>query len=395
MIISDLALWIGLSTITGLGLKTRLQLLERIPDFRKWQHLSEKEITEFQIPKSIHALLQRPIQWSSVDKAISWMNHHGGRMLTLVDEDYPIGLKQIADPPWTLFLLGNHERLTQTQLAVVGSRQASISGARYAAQFARYIGEANIGITSGFARGIDRAAHAGALPTQGGTIAVLAHGFEHCYPKQHKEFFSDILAQGGLFISEWLPCVAPRAAFFSYRNRMIAALSRGVLVIEAGLRSGSLITARLAAEYGRDVFALPHALFYELGRGCHRLIRDGAFLIESPEEILENWGWQPTCTSKPIDHPSSPLQKKSLRAASISPQGERVMACFSGGQTMSFDFLIAQSRLTAETLSSILLELEMQGQIESVVGGYRQIEAMPLVLENENAESLHRRRSNP
>lgn len=369
---SDLALWLSLSTIPGLGLKTRLQLFERMPNFHAWRALSQQEAISRDIPKSVHALLQKPMQTRLVEKAMAWIAQQGVQVLTWADPDYPIALRQIPDPPWALFLWGNFKLIQQMQLAIVGARAASGLGVRCAAQFAHHLGDQGITITSGFARGVDRAAHAGALPTQGGTIAVLAHGFQHCYPRQHQTFFSELLAQGGLLLSEWLPCTAPRAAFFSHRNRLIAGLSRGVLVIEAGLRSGSLITARLAAEYGRDVFALPHAISHELGRGCHRLIRDGAFLVESPDEILENW--QLFLSVKPAQAEIVVGNEAQPRSTRLCAAGEQVMACFTSGKTVSFDVLVFQSRLTAEALSSILLELEMQGQIESVAGGYRQIE---------------------
>lgn len=219
------------------------------------------------------------------DGARRTLERESAWLLPLGGPGYPALLAQIHDPPPLLYVAGSADALATRQLAIVGSRRCSPASARTAAQFAGQLVQAGFSVCSGLARGIDGAAHRGALDAGGPTVAVIATGIETCYPRSHRRLRSEILERGAL-VTEFRPATPPRPEHFPRRNRLISGLSVGVLVAEAGLQSGSLITARLALEQNRDVFAFPHSLQDPGGRGCHRLLREGAVLTESIEDVL-------------------------------------------------------------------------------------------------------------
>ncbi|CCD28734.1 putative DNA protecting protein DprA [Candidatus Glomeribacter gigasporarum BEG34] len=219
-------------------------------------------------------------------RAVEWAfapNHH---FVTLADPAYPRALLEIADPPPVLYVRGRLAKLHMPALAVVGSRHASPQGLQNAAQFARALADAGLCIVSGLALGIDGAAHQGALEGRAGTVAVMGTGIDLVYPARHHALAQQIAASGAI-VSEWALGAPARAAHFPQRNRLIAGLAQGALVIEAAAQSGSLITARLAAEAGREVFALPGSIHSPLSKGCHRLIKEGAKLVESIQDVLD------------------------------------------------------------------------------------------------------------
>ncbi len=226
---------------------------------------------------------------AAIDATLAWLREPGHRLLTLADPDYPARLLELHDPPPMLYLNGRPELLHRPAIAVVGARSATAGGLDNARAFARYLAQRGWCIVSGLASGIDAAAHEGALeagPEGGGTIAVLGTGIDIVYPARNRAL-AHRAAQDGLLVSEFPLGARALPFFFPMRNRIVAALSRGVLVVEAARQSGSLITARLASELGREVFAIPGSIHSPLSRGCHALIRQGAKLVESAEDILE------------------------------------------------------------------------------------------------------------
>ncbi|MEB0005397.1 DNA-processing protein DprA [Pseudomonas sp. MH9.2] len=225
--------------------------------------------------------------------ALAWLERPGQHLLMWDDPTYPALLAEIADAPPLLFVAGDPSILERPQLGMVGSRRASKPGLDTATAFARSLAGAGFVITSGLALGIDGAAHQGALDVGGQTIGVLGTGIENFYPQRHRQLAATMSAQGSAVVSEFPLDAGPQASNFPRRNRIISGLSLGVLVVEASVASGSLITARLAAEQGREVYAIPGSIHHPGARGCHQLIRDGAVLVETVEHILETLrGWQ-------------------------------------------------------------------------------------------------------
>ncbi|WP_103308604.1 MULTISPECIES: DNA-processing protein DprA [unclassified Pseudomonas] len=258
--------------------------------------------------------------------ALAWLERAGQHLLMWDQLDYPALLAQISDAPPLLFVAGDATILEKPQLAMVGSRRASRPGMDTAAAFSRSLAGAGFVITSGLALGIDAAAHQAALDVGGRTVGVLGTGLENFYPQRNRRLADAMIAQGSAVLSEFPLDAAPHASNFPRRNRIISGLSLGVLVVEASVASGSLITARLAAEQGREVYAIPGSIHHPGARGCHQLIRDGAALVETVEHILEALrGWQQlplAATPEPVTHPllrllhAAPLSSEALADAS-------------------------------------------------------------------------------
>lgn len=278
---------------------------------------------------------------------------------------YPESLRHIHGPPPVLYLRGNPEALRRPCLALVGSRHASRDGLNHARGFARALAEQGIAVVSGLALGIDGSAHRGALEAGGLTIGVLANGVDVPYPRQHGTLATEIL-QNGALISELPPGTPARPHLFPQRNRIISGLCQGVLVVEAGLRSGSLITARLAMEQGREVFAIPGSIHNPGVRGCHRLIRSGAVLVETLQDIvteLADWGIEPGLVA-PAATPAGPDPE------SLDPPARQLLDVLTY-EPRSSDQLCEDTGLAAQDLLQALLTLEMEGFAEATPGGYR------------------------
>ncbi len=278
-------------------------------------------------------------------RALGWLEHPAQHLLMWDQPDYPALLAQIDDAPPLLFVAGDPGILEKPQLAMVGSRRASRPGMDTAAAFSRSLASAGFVITSGLALGIDGAAHQAALDVGGQTIGVLGTGLENFYPQRHKRLAEAMIAHGSAVVSEFALDAAPHAANFPRRNRIISGLSLGVLVVEASIASGSLITAKLAAEQGREVYAIPGSIHHPGAKGCHQLIRDGAVLVETIEHILEGLrGWQALSRPVPIPvvHPLVAL----LHAAPHTSEG----------------LAIASGRPLSQVLAT-LTELELEGQV--------------------------------
>ncbi len=290
------------------------------------------------------------------------------RWVSLADPLYPAALLQTADPPLLLYLEGNEQVLKQPAMAVVGSRNPTPPGAQNARAFSRELAAGGIAVVSGLARGIDAAAHEGALAAPGATIAVVGTGLDQTYPPQHEALAQRIVAKG-LMVSEFPPGSPPKAAHFPQRNRIIAGLSQGVLVVEAALRSGSLITARLAAEAGREVFAIPGSIHSPQSKGCHALIKQGAKLVECSDDILDELaGFQPTRrTGAAADNPSPGTDGVSTH----TPDDLHLLDAL-GHEPATLDALCARLGWPVAELSARLLECELRGEIVRLPGGLYQ-----------------------
>lgn len=307
--------------------------------------------------------LTEPVD-SHLEHAADWAACAGNRLLPWTDEDYPALLREIPDPPPVLFVRGSSEPLLRPQLAVVGSRRATAGGCANAERFAAELAAGGFVITSGLAAGIDTAAHRGALRAGGETIAVCGTGLDQVYPPRNRELAGRIAVHGAL-VSEYPPGCGPRPFRFPRRNRVISGLAAGTLVIEAGWRSGALITARLAATQGREVFALPGSVHNPMARGCHRLIRQGATLVENTSDIVDELGGL-LGTFLPMIG-----QNATLRGHKVTVPGEPGLALLGdmGWDPVTVDELVSRSGLTAAEVSSMLIILELAGRVEPLVGG--------------------------
>ncbi len=286
----------------------------------------------------------------------------GMRIVTAFDEEYPRALSEIADPPFLLFALGRLERLKLPAVAVVGSRNATRYGRDVAARLARELSQAGVTVVSGFARGVDAAAHAAAREGPGGTIAVLGCGLDVDYPREHARL-KEAMAATDLFLSEFPPGVEPRPQNFPIRNRIIAGLAAGVVVVEASRRSGSLITARLAADSGRDVFAVPGSVFSETSVGAHELLRDGAILCRGAEDVLAE-------LFPSIGAPVQRAPDAGRIPADLSAEAARLLETLRREESLSAEELAQALELPAATVLAALFELEGSGLVVSEAGRY-------------------------
>jgi DNA processing protein len=287
--------------------------------------------------------------------AIARTTASGFAIVTVWDAGYPAILRHIPDPPIALWTRGDGEAIDRPAVAIVGSRRASSAGLAMATQLARDVSRAGLVVVSGLARGIDGAAHRGALDTKGPTIAVLGNGVDIVYPAEHREL-SDRIMKGGALVSEFPPGTPSYANHFPLRNRIISGLSRAVVVVEAGERSGSLITARAALEQGRDVLAVPGLAAGGGHRGCHRLIKDGARLVESVEDILEEIRWRRPQVTPSIDDNNG-------------KQVSKLEAFLRTGEVVTVDDLASRSGQPAARVLAELGRLELAGRVARMAGG--------------------------
>jgi len=307
------------------------------------------------LPAACAEARREPDVRDGASAALAWLERPGQHLLMWDDPEYPALLAEISDPPPLLFVAGDVGILERPQVGMVGSRRASRPGLDTAAAFARSLAGAGFVITSGLALGIDSAAHQGALDVGGATIGVLGTGLEKLYPQRNRQLAARMAAEGSAVVSEFPLDAGPVASNFPRRNRIISGLSLGVLVVEASVASGSLITARLAAEQGREVYAIPGSIHHPGARGCHQLIRDGAVLVETVEHILEalrGWQVQAPCCASPESQaaPSHPL----LALLYAAPQTSEALAVSSGWPLPK--------------VLAALTELELDGHVASEAG---------------------------
>ena len=370
----ELGAWLRLTLSPGVGNETARQLLT---SFGSAQAVFDQSAASLRqrgsSDKLVSALLAEPPALAALLKTTNeWLQAGSDRrVVALGDAAYPATLLNIEDPPLMLYMLGALAELAQaateiiaTSLAIVGSRNPTPQGESNARQFARTFAEAGVCVVSGLALGIDGAAHDGALLGGGQTIAVVGTGLDRVYPKKHLALAHRIARQG-MIISEFPLGTPPLIPNFPRRNRIISGLSLGTLVVEAALKSGSLITARLAAEQGKEVFAIPGSIHSPQSRGCHALIKQGAKLVELAQDVLEEmklpWGGLAQGLTRPLDAPGD------SGAASCSDDDPLIAAL--GFDAVSLDTLQARTGLDTARLQAQLLELELNGQVARLPGG--------------------------
>ena len=351
---NHLRYWLAALYLPDVGPRTLQRWLEHFPNIEKLFLASPAEWQAANIAPTFQHALRQP-NWQAVEKELAWAEIASQRILCLDDSEYPSLLKEISDPPLILYVRGEVSALSQIQLAIVGSRNPSPAGSANAQHFAFHLAQAGFAITSGLALGVDAAGHRGALSAKGVTIGVLGTGLQQIYPTSHRALAEEICQSGGALISEFPLETKALPHHFPRRNRIIAGLSQGVLVVEAALKSGSLITARHALEQGREVYAIPGSIHHPLARGCHHLIRQGAKLVETVEDILEEL--QPGVRLPRKEH----VPREKIAHDLLEKIDDAVTP---------IDMIILRSGLTAGEVSSILLALELQGRIHSVPGGY-------------------------
>ncbi|HWS76067.1 MAG TPA: DNA-processing protein DprA [Quisquiliibacterium sp.] len=314
----------------------------------------------------------------AVGQALEWAQAPGNHVVSLIDPGYPQPLLQTADPPVLLYVRGAATALDRPCLAVVGSRAPTAGGARTAAEFALALGDAGLVIVSGLARGIDAAAHEGAMKSASATIAVLGTGIDTVYPPGHRGLADAVVASGGAIVSEMPLGCGPRKANFPRRNRLIAGMSLGVLVVEAALRSGSLITARLAAEAGREVFAIPGSIHSPLAKGCHLLIKQGARLVECAQDVLDELPAQrpiaPAAPAAAPDASAGPAVQPAGggpagRPSGVPERGSDPLLALMGWDPVGVDTLVARHAGDSRSVAARLLELELTGRVDRLADG--------------------------
>lgn len=353
--------WVRLTSIPGVGGEAQRRLLKAfgLPDaifstsIPALAAVVGQELAVRLLDHDASADIEAALAWAAV------ADHH---VVTLAETAYPKSLLEQPDPPILIYAKGRLELLNRPALAVVGSRNATRQGETNAEAFAEAIAAAGITVVSGLALGIDAAAHRGALKAEASTIAVIGTGPDRIYPARNQDLARSI-AERGLIVSEFPVGTPPLANNFPRRNRIIAGLGLGCLVVEAAQRSGSLITARLAAETGRDVFAIPGSIHSPLARGCHALIRQGAKLVESAQDILEELRWETAL--------SFPKSDDSESGVGVTPQLAALLDTL-GHDSCSVDTLVEKSGLTAEAVLAMLMALELDNHVAQLPGGLYQ-----------------------
>ena len=378
----DLADWLRLARVPGVGTQGQRALLAA---FGLPGHIftaGRGALAAVVGGAAADALLAAPAQ-ADIERTLAWAGEAGNHILTLADAAYPRQLFDIADPPVLLYVKGEPALLSRPGIALVGARSATAAGEANAEAFARALAQQGLVVVSGLALGIDAAAHRGALAAGSagaGTVAVIGTGIDRIYPARNAALAREIAAAGAV-VSEFPLGTPPLQHNFPRRNRLIAGLAEGVLVVEAALGSGSLITARLATETGREVFAIPGSIHSPLSRGCHRLIRDGAKLVETAEDVVEELrgrlGWPapvvaPTASARGRQRrgaePAAPAQPPLQAALALDGETARVLDAI-GHDPVDLDTIAARCGLTVDALYAILLPLELEGRLAKLPGG--------------------------
>ncbi len=354
--------WLSLTQATGIGPAIFNKLLIEFKTPKAVLSSNHNTLRQFGLNDgSINSLLN-PKQ-EQISTILEWLNQPNHHLITYLDDDYPELLRSIQSPPMILFAIGQRKALGYLHFAIVGSRNPTAGGKMLAEDFAAELSRADLTICSGLALGIDYHSHLGALQADGSTIAVLGNGLSSIYPSRHKKIAHQIIEKG-LLISEYPPDTKPSPGNFPRRNRIISGMSMGVLVVEAAKRSGSLITANYALEQGRDVFAIPGSIHNPLARGTHSLIKQGAKLVESVDDILDELSPMVNL----VLNRSSTLEHSQSGYNELEPDYKLLLDSM-GYEILSVDRLVELTGLTADVVSSMLLILELQGMIESQHGG--------------------------
>jgi DNA processing protein len=360
--VSELAFWLALYRAPSVGSITFAKLINK---FQSPQGVIDAGRCAWEsagIKGVLLDYLQAP-DWKGVDQDLAWQTQGSNRwIIHWQDADYPQHLRDIHDPPPILFGLGDRCLLNSPQIAMVGSRNPSRGGEEIAFDFAKNLSNLGWTITSGMALGIDAASHRGALSVKGNTIAVLGTGIDRLYPSSHRQLALEIIDHGAL-ISEFVTGTAAKAQNFPRRNRIISGLSHGTLVVEASLHSGSLITARQAAEQGREVFAVPGSIHNPLAKGCNALIKDGVKLVETVDDIISELG------GFVRQMPSEFLPETPSDQTKLDQDYQQLISQMGIDEPLALDTLVERSGLTPEVISSMLLILELRGFVATAAGG--------------------------
>jgi DNA processing protein len=358
-----LAAWLRLERTAGIGPRTAIKLLEAFGGIDAIAGAGPAALSAHVGPAQVRAL-GTPASADTlrlIEATLRWLETPGHGVLALGEPGYPELLANIPDPPLLLYIKGRAQLLLQPMLAMVGSRNASAQGKANALAFARTLSQAGLTIVSGLALGIDAAAHEGALGASGSTVAVIGTGPDLVYPARNRALFERI-GVDGCILSEYPVGTPPLPSNFPTRNRIISGLAAGVLVVEAAAQSGSLITARQAAEQGRDVFAIPGSIHASLAKGCHTLIREGAKLVDTADDVLDALAMSPLASR-------APASRMRDEAADDGVEGCAVLLAALGHGPVEPDALLASLGLTPALLSSQLLALELAGLLERLPGG--------------------------
>jgi DNA processing protein len=357
---ADARHWFALEAIPGLGAESVRQLLDALGDINgifAAPYGALRDLLGDKLAEQVVRAGDPPLP----EAARQWLDSPDAHFIACTDAAYPPLLNALPGAPAWLYVKGRPEVLHQPMLAIVGSRNATPQGCRDASAFARHLAEAGLTIVSGLAEGIDTAAHEGSLTGSGSGVAVVGTGLDRVYPAKNRDL-AHRLSAGGALVSEFALGTPPKPGHFPRRNRVISGLALGVLVVEAAPQSGSLITARLAGEQGREVFAIPGSIHSPLAKGCHHLIRQGAKLVESAEDILEElrgtWAPKPRGRSVSVQNAEEMAETGLLSLLDSTPR--------------SLDELAAGSGLTVDRLSAMLLTLELEGRVAPVPGGLYQ-----------------------
>jgi len=353
----------------GLPADALTALLREVPDPAQLLGGSRAALRDV-VPPAAIARLRAPLDARYDASLRAWLRHPAHEVIAWEDDHYPQALLALPEPPVALFFVGRRELLNRPALAIVGSRNATPAGRENARAFARSLGDAGLTIVSGLALGIDGAAHEGALDSAGGTLAVIGTGPDVVYPARHRALAHAIAERGGI-VSEFPPGMPPLPGNFPRRNRLISGLSVGVLVVEATLSSGSLITARLAGDQGREVFAIPGSIHSPFARGCHRLLREGAKLVETAQDVLDEL----QCA------PSGPTVRPLPAAPALEGDAAAVLAAL-GHDPADVDTLVARTALPAGAVATALVTLELAGCASALPAGrWQRAHAMSAAVE--------------
>lgn len=364
-------LWLALKFVPRLSIPQKLKLVEQYTIralFETPPPRNELAITDKQ-----YAAITNP-DWPNIDRIITYAEDANSEIISYENSDYPKKLHEIYDPPLVLFVKGDRQLLNSKQIAIVGSRNASIYGRDTALSFAKNLTACGLSITSGLALGVDAFAHKGALESNGATIAVIATGIDIVYPTRHRKLAASIIESGGVIVSEFLPKTPPRAGHFPKRNRLISGLSLGVIVIEAEIKSGSLITARSAIEQNRDVFAIPGNIQNPLAKGCHYLIKQGAKLVDEVADIIEelNLDSENSLHLSRKNNRNKEKDKATKKSCVQDLFNDSLLASV-GYEITPVDTVVSRSKLPIDVVLTRLTMLELRGLVSAVPGGYLKI----------------------
>ncbi|MGE4357560.1 MAG: DNA-processing protein DprA [Candidatus Omnitrophota bacterium] len=350
-----------LNSVEGMGFLKLKRLKETFGSFGKISALSEEELSKVEsITKNLAAKIKKAFKEFNLQRELRLIKEHKINLLSFEDDNYPKNLKEIYDPPYLLYMQGELREKDSNALAIVGSRLASYYGLTLAEKFSYLLASRGITIVSGLARGIDTQAHKGALKARGRTLAVLGAGLVNIYPEENKKLAEEIIKNNnGALLSEFPLEYPPLKQNFPRRNRIISGLSKGVIVVEAGEKSGALITADFALEQGREVFAVPGKIDSPTSRGTHSLIKQGAKLVSSVEDILEELR---------LDILDLKEENKKLTSNLPLEEKEQMIYALLSDEPRYIDEIRRETKMELSELSSVLLKLELKGLIKQLPG---------------------------